>query len=462
MKKRCFIGKLLFLVPVLFFLQGAGGSYYVSPLQAGEPEGLTLPQAVDTALRNNPLIQITLSGRKIADAQLREARAGWFPLLQLGETVTRGNNPVFVFGSLLEQSRFTQQNFRLPALNNPDALTNFRTALTLRQALFDQLQTYTRVAQALLGQQQADLQKAMVDQQVRFETIRVYYGVRVAYSKKEVADEAVRMAESDLKRVEDRFKAGLVVESDLLAARVQLGEFQQQRIDAEGDVTVAYAALNTVLGLPVDTAQRVTGEMAKKRFEPGREGDLLQLALTHRPDYTRAGLAVEQSREGVRGAKREYLPRIDVMGTYGGSGKDLSSGSSDWTISAGLTFNLFDAGRGARISKALAAESMASAEQQNLGSQIRLEVVRAYRQFVSSRERLTVAEQMIDQAAESHRIVQNRYREGLTTITEVLRAETALVRARLNLVAARYDYYVSYAHVLLSCGKLTDIEAFVS
>ena len=348
MNTRCLVGKILFWVFVLFCLQGPGGLCFVPPSQAGEPEPLTLPQAVDTALKNNPLIHITLSGQKIADAQLREARAGWFPLLQFGETVTRGNNPVFVFGSLLEQSRFTQQNFRLPALNNPDALTNFRTALTLRQTLFDQLQTYTRVTQARLGQQQADLQKAMVDQQVRFEAIRVYYGVLVAHSKKEVAEEAVKMGESDLKRVEDRFKAGLVVESDLLAAKVQLGEFQQQRIDAEGDVTVAYAALNTVLGLPVDTAQKVTGELSKKRFEPGREEDLLQLALTHRPDYARAGHSVEQSREGVRGAKREYLPRIDLMGTYGGSGKDLSSGSSDWTISAGLTFNIFDAGRGAR------------------------------------------------------------------------------------------------------------------
>ena len=104
---------------------------------------------------------------------------------------------------------------------------------------------------------------------------------------------------------------------------------------------------------------------------------------------------------------------------------------------------------------------MAAAEQEHLANQIRLEVVRAYQQHVSARERLAVAGQVIDQATETHRIIQNRYREGLTTITEVLRAETALVRARLNLVAARYDHYVSYAHVLLSVGKLTDIQPFV-
>jgi outer membrane protein TolC len=58
--------------------------------------------------------------------------------------------------------------------------------------------------------------------------------------------------------------------------------------------------------------------------------------------------------------------------------------------------------------------------------------------------------------------VQDRYQEGLTTITEVLRAETTLTRARLNVVASRHDYYVGYAAVMLSTGRLTDVQPFVS
>ena len=461
MRRHCRIRKILIIILTCFCFHICGSPFLVFPSHAEEPEALTLSLAIDTALKNNPLIRITLSGSEIADAQLREVRAGWFPLLQFSETFTRSDNPVFVFGSLLEQSRFTQQDFRLSALNNPNPLSNFRTAITLRQTLFDQLQTYTRVNQARLGQKQADLQKVMIEQQVRFETIRAYYGILVAQAKRDVAAEAVKMAESDVKRIRDRFQNGLAVESDLLAAEVQIAEFRQQQIDSEGDVAVAYAALNTVLGLPVDSVQKVTGALADKRFEANPKEELIRLALLHRPDYARVGYSVVSNKEGVTGAKREYLPRVDLFGNYGMSGKDLSSGSSDWTIGASLTFNVFDPGRGARISKARAAESMATAEQEHLANQIRLEVVRAYQQHVSARERLTVAGQVIDQATEAHRIIQNRYREGLTTITEVLRAETALVRARLNLVAARYDHYVSYAHVLLSVGKLTDIQPFV-
>lgn len=462
MKSHDLIRKVLFFVLAALCFQTFETPFSTRLSNAEESEALTLSLAVDTALKNNPLIRITLSGREIADAQLREVRAGWFPLLQFSETFTRSDNPVFVFGSLLEQARFSQQDFRLSALNNPNPLSNFRTAITLRQTLFDQLQTYTRFNQARLGQKQADLQKAMVEQQVRFEAIRAYYGVLVAHAKREVAEEAVKMGESDVKRIRDRFQNGLAVESDLLAAEVQMAEFRLQQIDSEGDMQIAYAALNTVLGLPVDSLQKVTGVLIDKRFEANQKEELIRLALLHRPDYARAGYGVVSNKEGVIGAKREYLPRVDLFGNYGMSGKDLSSGSSDWTIGASLTFNVFDPGRGARISKARAAESMASAEQEHLASQIRLEVVRAYQQHVSARERLSVAGQVIDQAAETHRIVQNRYREGLTTITEVLRAETTLVRARLNLVAARYDHYVSYAHVLLSVGRLTDIDPFLS
>ncbi len=462
MGSRCFVCRILFFVLAFFCLQTEGPPFSLSLSRAEEPEVLTLSSAVDLALKNSPLIRITLSGREIAAAQLREARAGWFPLLQFSETFARGNNPVFVFGSLLEQARFSQQNFQLSKLNNPDSLSNFRTALLFRQTLFDQLQTYTHFTQARLGQQKANLQKAMVEQQVRFEVLRSFYGVLVAHAKKEVADEAVKMAEADVKQTRDRFQNGLVVESDLLAGEVQLGELREHRIESEGDVTVAYATLSTALGLPVEASQKVVGELIDKRFELPQKEELIRLALLHRPDYAQAGYDVRSTQEGVLGAKGEYLPRLDLLGNYGLSGKDLSSGSSDYTISANLTFNLFDPGRRARVSKARAAESMAIAEQKHLASQISLEVVTAYEQYVSARERLAVAKQVINQATETHRIVQNRYREGLTTITEVLRAETALVRTRLNLVAARYDHYMSYAHVLLSCGRLTDIQPFLS
>jgi outer membrane protein TolC len=105
---------------------------------------------------------------------------------------------------------------------------------------------------------------------------------------------------------------------------------------------------------------------------------------------------------------------------------------------------------------------MMVAEQENLLNQVRFEVVRARQQYLTARERTEVAERMIRQATEAVRIVQDRYREGLTTMTEVLRAQTTLSRARMMELAARYDCYIGYAQLLLTTGRLTDVQPFVS
>jgi outer membrane protein TolC len=446
---------------VVYGQETAGGSARASQ-QANTPEALTLPLAVEIALRTNPLMRATASGREIADAQAQEAKAGRFPLVQLSETWINGNNPVFVFGSLLEQGRFTQRNFNLPALNSPDPLNNFRFGVTIKAPLFDGRQTSTRIAVARLNQKQADTQTDQMAQRVRFETLKAYYGVLLAQMRKEVADEAVRLAEADVKRSADRVEIGATVSSDLLSAEAQLAEFHQQQIQAAGDVVIALAALNTAIGLPVDAPQKVSGRLVAKTFDVDGQEELMRTALDRRPDYARASLAGESRREQLKGARSEFLPRIDVFANAGASRNSWIDGGGDYLIGASVTFNMFDAGRKARIAQARAAAELAANEREHLANQIRLEVVRAYQEYVSARERLIVAERVISHAAEALRIVQDRYHEGLTTITEVLRAETALAHARLNLLAARYDNYVGYANVLLATGRLTDVEPFTS
>ncbi len=430
--------------------------------QPGGGEVLTLPLAVELALRTNPLTRASASSREIAEAQIAEARAGRLPLVQVSETFSNGNNPVFVFGSLLEQARFTPQNFSLPLLNNPDPLTNFRFGVTVKAPLFDQWQAATRIKRARLARQQADAQTSQVEQHVRFETLRGFYGLLLALEKKLVAGDAVRLAEADVKLSRDRVEAGTAVASDQLAAEVQLAESQQQVIETESEVMTAEAALNTALGLPLNTRRQLDGDLRERQFEIGRQEELIGLAIENRPDLIRSGLIATSSEVQARGARNEYLPRVDFLGTAGASRNNWINGSTDYLIGVSVTFNLFDAGRNARIAQARASASLAASEQQHLINQISLEVVRAYQHYVSARERLKVAERIISQASEGLRIVKDRYQEGLTTITEVLRSETTLTRARLSLLSIRYEYYIGYASVRLSTGRLTDVRAFVS
>src|SRR5579863_10782007 len=75
--------------------------------QEVQPASLTLQHAVNIALEKNPLRKAAIADTKTASAGVREARSFLMPHLTFSETATRGDDPVYVFGSKLRQQRFT-------------------------------------------------------------------------------------------------------------------------------------------------------------------------------------------------------------------------------------------------------------------------------------------------------------------------------------------------------------------
>src|ERR1044071_10322287 len=93
------------------------------------------------ALRQNPTIGAAGAGLRAAESRIAAARSASLPRVNWSESFTRGNNPVFVFSSLLTQHQFGADNFSLGPLNRPDALNNFQSQLTLDQTIYDAGQT---------------------------------------------------------------------------------------------------------------------------------------------------------------------------------------------------------------------------------------------------------------------------------------------------------------------------------
>jgi outer membrane protein TolC len=202
--------------------------------------------------------------------------------------------------------------------------------------------------------------------------------------------------------------------------------------------------------------------LAKKHFDVPRQEELVLRAMLHRPDYLQASSGIEFAGRRVSERQSSYFPELDLFASYGGSGRNWATGSTDYAVGAGITFNLFDPGREARISQARIEESLAHTERDRIGDQIVVEVARAYQQYRSAAQQLEVAEATMAQATEALRILQDRYEAGLTTITDLLRAETALVRARMTVTSASEAVYIGYANVLLATGELNDVHAFES
>jgi len=106
------------------------------PTRAAAQDALTLADAITAARTGSPAVRASRAAEGESAARVQEADAGWWPRVDFAESWQHGNIPVYVFGSLLSQRRFTEANFAVDSLNNPDALTNHRASLAVSQPLF--------------------------------------------------------------------------------------------------------------------------------------------------------------------------------------------------------------------------------------------------------------------------------------------------------------------------------------
>lgn len=422
------------------------------PALAQEP--LALRDAVQRALTGHPSLAAAAARIAAAGARRDQARSGYLPRLQYQESYQRGNNPVYVFGALLTQRRFTEANFAIQSLNRPDALNNFQSQLMAEQTLWDFGATRRGIRAAEIGRQLSEQDRRGLELQVLTGVARAYHGVTLAAEALKVAEEAKKSAEADLKRAEALRDAGLATDADVLSVKVHLASVEEQRIRRQYDHDVARAALNESLGLPLDTAHALTTPLTPALPASG-EG-LERRAREDRPEVRAARLGGEMAEAQAALARAQLLPRIVTRGVLEANRQTFATrGGGNWMFMTSLQWNLFDGNRAkAQAAEAREMAASARAQQKQMENAVALEVRKAQADAQAATERIAASEAAIAQAEETLRILRNRYSAGLATITDLLRAETALLETKTRKLAAVYDQRMAAIQVERAAGTL--------
>ena len=197
---------------------------------------LTLRQAIDRALNGNPETAAARADVQAASAGAAMAKTALWPRLNFTEDLSRGNDPVYVFGTKLRQQRFTQSDFSLNSLNRPAPVGNFATRVSGQWLVFNWFETQQQIRGAQLGSESAVSMARAVDQGVVFQVVQAYQAVLYAQRQLDVARHEQQTAEALVHNAQTRVKAGLAIDSDLLSAQVNLATRQQDCISAEGAI----------------------------------------------------------------------------------------------------------------------------------------------------------------------------------------------------------------------------------
>jgi outer membrane protein TolC len=434
---------------VLFLLFSMG------TLAAGAQEPLTLRQAINQALGQSPEAAIARAGNLDAKASATLARTALFPQLSFTEDISRGNDPVYAFGTRLRQRQFAQADFALNALNFPQPIGNFSTRFSGQWLAFDSFKTKKEIHRADLFKQSASSSAMAVDQQIVFRVVGAYQQVLYAQREIAVAQHEQETAAALLSSVDEHVKAGLAVESDRMSAQVNGSARKEELIAAQGDLELAWAALREAMGAP-DLKATELKPIEPHSFPQGILEEEMATAAKTRPDLRALGQAQSAQGSALGAAKSDFGPRVSAYGNWEEDQSSIGgSGGNNWVAGVQISIDILPIGKRAQLARESAAKQKIDAQVAATQQHLRLEVSQAHIHRQTAALQLETAHAALDQSAESLRILKNRYGAGLATITDLLRAEDAERQSQSNYWHAVYGNAMAYSELLYATGTLS-------
>lgn len=409
------------------------------PPPAAEAERvLALDEAVAIALERQPQIQARLSDYAAARYRVDQALAPLLPQVSASWTVARSRSTVSATGATPA------------ATTTRDFSDTSQARISLSQLLFDFGKTLasTEAARKLadVALEDVELQRQLITLAVK----EAYTNTLFAQRLIRVNEQALERAELNLRSARGFFEVGTRPRSDVARAEVDVANARVDVIRARNAERLARVALNTAMGVGVDTMFRLRDNLLYEPVALDRRA-LQAEARQQRPEHRQALLRVEAAEADLRRAVRDFFPDLTAGGFYGAA---RSTFDETWEINLALTWSLFEGGgRLGRLRETRAGVEGARARVDALALDIAREVEQALISVSEAQERIQAAQTAVASAQENFRLAQGRFDAGVGTILELTDAQLALTQASNVETQALADFKIALYRLDRALGR---------
>ena len=342
-------------------------------------------------------------------------------------------------------------------LINPEDEYNFITSFS--QPIFTGFALINQYKIASLGLDVAEISEKLTRQDIILDSKNAYFSVLKSQKLMAVAEDTVKQAAAQKEVAENMYQVGMSPLNDLLQSQVQLANDKQRFITAQNNLEISKSEFNTLLRRPVNDSVAIVDILDYTPFEHDIDYCLTQ-ANQNRLELQVADLEVQIAEKDYKLSQRNYFPAIDLTGTWTRRGTewdvDGGKGISDkkfWDIRATATWDFWEWGRTRYgVKEKLSRLSQAKYSKEDILDKIELEVKQAYLRTKETEKNITTVEKAIEQAKENLRITNERYKEQVSTTTDVLVAQTLLTETMTNYYNALYDFKIAKSVLYRAIG----------
>lgn len=400
----------------------------------------TLEQALNTAMDNNPNLQIMHERIAQAETQVGEALARFYPHIQTRLSYEHTDNPSRAFGMIISQRRL---DFNGTDFNHPGGVDNYRPEVLATYSLYNGGQDDQQRKVAELGVTAAALQESATRNQLIEWVTSAFYGILAANEAHKIAEHSIDAVQSELTHTRNRYDAGTALKADVLSLEVQLAEAQDNEIRTASAIELAQNGLKILLGISSDQPL-ILAETPARQLPQIKTPlpALLERAIAQRPETRAANTQVEIAEHQLQAVQGAHLPKADAYVSYGSDSKNLAYSTRRDNVTAGVTVSM-DIFSGfadsERIKKAEREVSVAKLNAKQVRLAIEDELKSAYLKLKDALERMNVTMASVTAAEEALRLVKEQRLAGTATVTRYIEAEASRAKAQSRLVASRYD-----------------------
>jgi outer membrane protein TolC len=422
-------------------------SFYVAQGHAGEADVYTLDEAIEEAMTNNNSLQAVMEQRNQALFERNQARAEFLPKLRMSYGVTRLDEPI-KFRSTISPGGRIEVSSR----------DNYEWRGRVTQPLFTGFGLISAYKLTELGIDSSDLEIQVAKLDLALQVKEAYFGILIADREVNVAKASVEAFENQVKVSQSFYDVGVVPINDVLRSEVELANAKQDLLVAQNAAQVARSRLNTVLARPVNSPVNA----APIQFEVTQRDDFevyVRQALANRPEVQLVDNRIQQVDQEIRLTESEYYPEVALTYDYIKEGDDwrVQGGqfqeANRWQVSIVATWLFFEWGK-----TRYAVKQQESLQQElfqtrmALEKDIRLQLKEAVLALIATEENIPVQKKAVEQGEENLRVNEERYKAQVTTINEVLVANSLLARARSNFFQTIYNHVLAKARLDRALG----------
>ena len=403
----------------------------------------TLQRCIETALAHSPDLQMEAWEAKRAKEHTREAKGYRLPFLSAEASYDRWDRDQRIHvphGPSMSESDFERDIFGY--------------AVVARLPLFRGGQIINGVRLAEAQQSIAAHGLARTRDELVFNVTSAFYRAAALTKVLASTQAALKAMQSHQAVVEHQVQVGRSARVDLLRVRVRVADLKQQSVQVESDRDVVVHLLSTLMGLEETVpADALSYELSFKP-QPLHVEQWIGEALSARPDYAAAKKAIEAAKHQVAIAKGKHYPSVDLRGGYSGRSADHGEADENWNAGVEVSLPLFAGGTiKSSVAQARLALRRAEAQARKVELAVRHQAQTACLHIRKAAERVRATETAVAEAEESLRIEREKYATGKATITDVLEAQAAWLRARTNYFESLAEHRIAWAELALATGQ---------